>query len=123
MSFGNILSISVLAVATAGFASAQPLLFDDFNYPIGQSLDGQNGGIGWASEWQGVPNLYYVAAGSLSYPPLPQMGNRAQFIQKDESSSNIIRQIASFGGDGSTYWLSFLMSVDGPIGQNERMFH
>ena len=119
MSFGNILSISVLAVATAGFASAGPLLYDDFNYPIGQSLDGQNGGTGWASEWQGAPDLFYVAAGSLSYPNLVQSGNRAQFIQKDESSSNVVRQISSLGGDGSTFWFSFLMSVDGPIGQND----
>ena len=46
MSLRNILSISVLAVATAAFASASPILFDDFNYPIGP-LDRQNGGIGW----------------------------------------------------------------------------
>lgn len=116
MSLRSILSISVLAVATAAFASANPLLFDDFNYPIGP-LDGQNGGIGWAGAWVGIPE-YVVAAGSLSYGGLQQSGNRAQFVPSSLAGTNSLRTLSSLGSDGSTFWLSFLISVDGTLAQN-----
>lgn len=72
MSLRSILSISVLALAAAAFTSATPVLFDDFNDPTGP-LDGQNGGIGWAGSWVGIPE-YTVASGSLSYPGLAAIG-------------------------------------------------
>ena len=116
----NILSISVLAVATAAFASADPVLFDDFNYPIGP-LDGQNGGTGWAGAWNGIPQ-YSVASGSLSYCDatgcLQQSGNRAQFIPSNLAGTNSLRTISSLGSNGSTFWLSFLISFDGTLAQN-----
>ena len=124
MSLRNILSICVLAVATAALASAGTLLFDDFNYPIGP-LDGQNGGIGWAGSWVGTPN-YSVAAGSLSYCDatgcLQQSGNRAQFIPTSLAGTNSIRTISSLGANGSTFWLSFLISFDGILAQNTADF-
>lgn len=116
MSLRSILSISVLAVATAAFASANPLLFDDFNYPIGP-LDGQNGGIDWAGAWVGIPE-YVVAAGSLSYGGLQQSGNRAQFVPSSLAGTNSLRTLSSLGSDGSTFWLSFLISFDGTLAQN-----
>jgi hypothetical protein len=121
MSLRNILSISVLTVATAAFASADPLLFDDFNYPIGP-LDGQNGGMGWAGAWVGIPE-YSVAAGSLSYCDatgcLQQSGNRARFVPSDLAGTNSLRTLSSLGSNGSTFWFSFLISVDGILAQNE----
>ena len=116
----NILSISVLAVATAAVASGDPLLFDDFNYPIGP-LDRQNGGTGWAGAWVGIPE-YTVAPGSLSFCSagdcLQQSGNRAQFTPDDLAGTNSIRTISSLGPNGSTFWLSFLISFDGTLAQN-----
>ena len=120
MSLRNILSISVLAVATAAFASADPLLFDDFNYPTGP-LDHQNGGTGWAGAWVGIPE-YTVAPGSLSFCSagdcLQQSGNRAQFTPDDLAGTNSIRTVSSLGPNGSTFWLSFLISFDGTLAQN-----
>jgi len=121
MSLRNILSISVLALATAASASAGTILFDDFNYPIGP-LDGQNGGIGWAGSWVGIPE-YVVAAGSLSYCDasgcLQQSGNRAQFVPSSLAGTNSLRTLSSLGSNGSTFWLSFLISFDGTLAQNE----
>jgi hypothetical protein len=119
MSMRKILSISVLAIAAAAFASAT-ILFDDFNYPVGP-LDGQNGGTGWAGAWVGIPE-YVVASGSLFYNGLQQSGNRAQFIPSDEAGTNSIRTLSSLGSDGSTFWLSFLISVDGTLAQNTADF-
>ena len=120
MSLRNILSISVLMVASAAFASADPILFDDFNYPIGP-LDGQNGGIGWAGSWVGIPE-YVVAPGSLSYCDgadcLAQSGNRAQFVPSSLAGTNSLRTLSSLGSNGSTFWLSFLISFDGTLAQN-----
>ena len=122
MNLRNILSISVLALATAAVptaARAVPLLFDNFNYPIGL-LDGQGGvggGIGWGGTWTGA-NVYQVAPGSLSYLNLDQSGNRAQFVPTNLAGTGISRTIASLGTPGSTFWLSFLMSFDGTLAQN-----
>ena len=120
----NILSISVLAVATAAFATADPILFDDFNYPIGP-LDGQNGGIGWAGAWDGIPE-YVVAPGSLSYCDatgcLQQSGNRAQFVPSSLAGTNSLRTLSSLGSNGSTFWLSFLISFDGTLALNTADF-
>jgi hypothetical protein len=120
MSLRKILSIAVLAVATATFASADLLLFDDFNYPIGP-LDGQNGGTGWAGAWNAIPE-YSVAAGSLSYGTLQQSGNRAQFVPSNLASTNSFRVLSSLGSNGSTFWLSFLISFDGILDQNRADF-
>jgi hypothetical protein len=120
MSFRNILSISVLALATAALASANPLLFDDFNYPIGP-LDGQNGGTGWAGAWVGIPE-YTVASGSLSYCAgadcVQQSGNRAQFTPSNLAGTNSLRTLSSLGSNGSSFWVSFLISFDGTLAQN-----
>jgi hypothetical protein len=80
-------------------------------------LNGQNGGTGWAGAWTGS-SVYNVAPGSLSYGNLQQSGNRAQFDPIDESGTNVTRTIASLGADGSTYWFSFLISIDGALDQN-----
>jgi hypothetical protein len=121
MTFRNILSISALALASAAFASAGPLLFDDFNYPIGP-LDGQNGGTGWAGAWDAIPE-YSVASGSLSYCDatgcLQQSGNRAQFTPSNLAGTNSSRTLSSLGANGSTFWLSFLISFDGALALNE----
>jgi hypothetical protein len=120
MSLRNILSISVLAVVTAAFAGADPVLFDDFSYPLGP-LDGQNGGMGWAGSWVGIPE-YTVAAGSLSYCDatgcLAQSGNRALFTPSSLAGTNSLRTISSLGSNGTTFWLSFLISMDGTLAQN-----
>lgn len=121
MRLRNILSMSVLAVAIATVATTAsatpiPVLFDNFNDPIGP-LDGQGGGTGWAGSWTGA-DVYFVAPGSLSYKNLAQSGNRAQFVPTNLAGTNISRTIASLGSPGSTYWLSFLMRFNGTLAQN-----
>jgi hypothetical protein len=116
MSLRNILCVSVLAFAAAALATATPILFEDFNYPVGP-LNGRNGGTGWDGGWVG-PSVYSVAPGSLSYPGLLQSGNRAQFVPTNLAGTNALRTISSLGADGSTFWLSFLMSFDGSIDQS-----
>jgi hypothetical protein len=115
MSLRSILAIAILAAGTVSFAGAT-ILFDDFNYPIGP-LDGQNGGTGWAGAWVGIPE-YVVAPGSLSYGTLATSGNRAQFIPSNLASTNSLRTLSGLGSDGSTFWLSFLISFDGTLAQN-----
>ena len=106
--------LAMLLSGGSAFADIIGPVFEDFQYPAGSLLDGQNGGTGWAGHWVGADN-FYTAAGSLSYPGLLSSGNRAQFIPHDESSSNVIRTINALGTDGGTTWLSFLMSIDGDV--------
>ena len=120
MSSRIFLSLFIAAVATATSAQAAPTLFDDFNYPVGP-LDGQNGGTGWAGAWNAIPE-YRVASGSLSYTGLQQSGNRAQFVPSNLAGTNSLRTFSSAGSNGSTFWLSFLMSMDGTIAQNTADF-
>ena len=116
MSVRNLLSMAAMTFAAATLATATPLLFDNFDYPVGP-LNGQNGGTGWLGGWTGS-SVYNVKPGSLSYSNLQTSGNRAQFDPIDESGTNITRTMASLGADGSTFWLSFLISFDGALDQN-----
>jgi hypothetical protein len=120
MSLRSILSISVLALAAAAFTSATPVLFDDFNYPTGP-LDGQNGGIGWAGSWVGILNTRSHPGAYLTRV-LQQSGNRAQFIPTTLAGTNSIRTLSSLGSNGGTFWLSFLISVDGILAGNTADF-
>jgi hypothetical protein len=49
---------------------------------------------------------------------LQQSGNRAQFIPSSLAATNSLRTLSSLGSDGSTFWLSFLISFDGTLAQN-----
>ncbi|MDP9171039.1 MAG: PEP-CTERM sorting domain-containing protein [Acidobacteriota bacterium] len=112
----KVLCMAAMTFATATLASATTLLVDDFNYPVGP-LQAQNGGTGWVGGWTGS-SFYNVAPGSLTYSTLQQSGNRAQFDPLDEAGTNVTRTIASLGADGSTFWLGFLISIDGALDQN-----
>jgi hypothetical protein len=116
MNLRHVLCISVLSFAIVPLASANQLLFEDFNYPTG-SLDGQNGGTGWAGSWV-APAEYNVVSGSLTYPQLAHSGNRAQFDPSSLAGTNAIRTLSPLGPNGSTFWLSFLLSFDGTLAQN-----
>src|SRR2546425_7463578 len=55
-------------VAMGGFSllctsQAALIVYEGFNYPIGSSLPGQNGGTGWMGAWVG-PNLGGASTGN-----------------------------------------------------------
>jgi hypothetical protein len=106
--------LAMLLSGGSAFADIMGPVFEDFQYPAGSLLDGQNGGTGWAGHWVGADD-FFTGAGSLFYPGLLSSGNRAQFIPYNEAGSNVIRTINALGTDGATTWLSFLISIDGDV--------
>lgn len=107
--------VFLLAAALQAGSVQAAVGFEDFSYTVGSPLNGQNGGSGWAGPWSAPPQ-YVVAAGSLSYAGLAQpSGNRAEYVPTGGQGTNALRPISNFGTDGSTTWLSFLMSIDGNV--------
>lgn len=106
-----------LSVLAAGAAHAQVL--ETFDYAVGTTIDGKNGGTGWGTAWfdafQQGTFTETIGAGSLSYSTLTTSGNRfdttsiiagnGTFVeqQRDVASGNIF-------GDGTTAYISVLMN-------------
>src|SRR5262245_21956266 len=107
----------VLFVATARQAFSQVIASDNFNYPAGSFLNGQNGGTGWGNAWSessfglNNPNDLIpetIQPGSLSFATLATSGNR---VQTGGKFSYDIRNLASsLGTSGTTRYASFLLS-------------
>ena len=90
-------------------ARAQIIAYDGFDYPPGQNLAGQNGGIGFTDPWSGTGPAT-IAPGSLSTGGLATTGNSVSFGAAEIITSRHQRTLAApLGADGTTRWLSFVM--------------
>jgi hypothetical protein len=109
-------------------ARAVVIAEESFDYEAGTQLKGANGGTGWDGAWFVSPSVRsdnQVAAGSLTYDGLTRRGNRMKQIGGDVRSFRKIdtsrKEVApfvvdgeygkTFGKDGTTIWISFLISV------------
>jgi hypothetical protein len=121
----NVLKLSVLcsviaAVVCAASARAATIAYDDFAYPAGSSLAGQNGGQGFSGAWyQGGFNVGQsagtVASGPLTHPPLVTTGNEVT-IPTSSALNGIERDLASSFSSGTMY-VSCLLRPEGTLGQ------
>jgi hypothetical protein len=98
-------------------ARGQVVAYEGFDYATGQNLQGQAGGSGFAGPWalglNSNPNTL-VAAGSLSAGALATTGNSATATVASFAVNRYQRTLAApLGADGTTRWLSFVMSRTG----------
>ena len=90
------------------------LAYESFSYGSG-SLDGANGGSGWATAWNTTAgSSAVVAAAGLNDPSglLPVQGGTAEMDTSSQFTQT--RDLATtLGADGTTAWFSFLLKPDG----------
>src|ERR1043166_8466689 len=95
-------AILAFVMAVTAVARAQPLASETFSYPNGSSVEGQNGGTGFAQPW-------FVSSDFTSNPRPVVQGGVAQW---NPAGPATVRQIAfrslPFSFDvGSKIWMSF----------------
>jgi hypothetical protein len=97
-------------------AQAALLAYEGFNYgPAGSDLAGNNGGSGFTSAWTGggfnvnSSTNYDVTTAGLSFNKLDVSGGAAETLATPTSIAGIFRNLPSFGADGTTRYLSFLI--------------
>jgi len=129
MTSSPLLTIAVIVVAIlaeAPAAEAQLIASESFDYLAGQSLRGRDGGTGWKGAWFGPANADGITIGGtgLIFPGLAVDGGKCQQDGKDTRLFRHIdasrREIAAlvedvptgktFGKDGSTIWIAFLIA-------------
>lgn len=119
--------LTVAAVFMVKAAAADQLIaYEGFAYEKGQSLEGGHGGIGWKGAWfgpKGVTGLTIAEDGmsfaglSVAGGKLLQAGTDARlFRYLDTDRPEVARLVEdgksgkTFGKDGTTIWISFLIS-------------
>lgn len=121
MRFSHVLSISIF-LALPALASADPIVYDGFNYPVGSSLSGQNGGFGWNSVWGGSGLAANIAAG-LSFQNLATSPGAVTSAPPspppppDPEVAFYGRELTqSYGADGTSVYMSVLLRPDDGFG-------
>src|SRR5258708_2379184 len=106
------LLILASAAALALPLHAAPLVYDGFDYPVGATLHGQNGGTGFTSGWiESGFSLDYdiIQSGSLPFPLLGNTGNSLFSHAPTTLTTELNRSVANIATTtGTTLWLSFL---------------
>jgi len=119
--------LALAAISLSRFAVADQLIaYEGFAYDKGQSLEGAKGGIGWKGEWfgpKGVTGLTITETG-MSFANLSVTGGKSlqagtdarlfRYLDVDRPEvAQLVENGASgktFGKDGTTIWISFLIS-------------
>jgi hypothetical protein len=102
--------------AWAPHASAELKVYEPFDYAVGSSLLGANGGTGFTGPWrdQTAAGSASIQSGSLVYPGLSTSGNSV-LMSGQTGTYNIFRNHANIeGADGTTTWISFIGQRLGP---------
>lgn len=117
MLFGKCLPAVMLVTIvslTVAPADAALLLYEGFDYPTGQFVDGANGGSGWDSGWESIqdaaaPPTETIIASSLSSPN-QLLASTGGALRVEGSGDRFHRQMAGLGlgADGTTVYMSFL---------------
>jgi hypothetical protein len=109
LGFGLIAAVAA-ALLIASPAAAVLLVHEPFDYPAGQSIVGQNGGLGFTGAWRDetVATPGVIRAGSINYPGLPTTGN-SLFMTGATGNYSVFRNFNLIPGtNGTTTWLSFV---------------
>lgn len=105
-----LVAMLALGSAAATRAMADLLVYEPFDYPVGDQLVGKNGGSGFTGAWRddAFPASSIIQSGSISYPGLPTTGNSV-LMTGANGSEQVYRNFTNItGADGQTTWISFL---------------
>lgn len=95
-------------------SSAALLVTEQFNYPAktdGTTINGANGGTGWSGSWGNSGLDYYRTAG-LTFPG-DNVNEAGGHVETRSFGSTDFRDLSSsYGADGTTLWLRFLIERD-----------
>lgn len=108
-----------LALAIAAAASAtDPFAYDGFEYPPSSSLQGANGGVGWAGAWgDGGATLTGVNPAGLTWPDLLTAGGCAKTNASNTFELSVYqRALSSYTAPQNTIYVSFLFRPDAGFG-------
>ncbi|HEX4591609.1 MAG TPA: PEP-CTERM sorting domain-containing protein [Gemmataceae bacterium] len=121
-------TVSCAAIVLLAFAApvrGQVVAYEGFNYPAGQSLNGQNGGSGFVGGWSLLSGTATILPGSLvpASPSgsLPETGNSLALTPaSDVQLGDVTRALSSpiVGTPGTTDWVSVVMKGTGSSGQS-----
>jgi len=111
----SVISIVVVS-AMAQSASAELLVYEPFDYPLGEQLIGKNGGTGFTSAWRDetIAGAATIQAG-LTFPGLPVAGNSVLMSGATGVLQIFRNHVNVEGADGTTTWLSYIGQRLGPI--------
>ncbi|MEM6551389.1 MAG: PEP-CTERM sorting domain-containing protein [Planctomycetota bacterium] len=115
--------VTPLALATN--ATAELIAYEGFNYTAPNTVDGLNGGSGWATPWDdlndGNGHTFDIVAPGETYPGLLSSGNA--MIEDEQNTASINsslyeRQIdltgsPDFLSGGTEGWISYIVNVSG----------
>lgn len=111
---------ALLAPFALGATQAQAQVLEAFDYAVGSTLDGQNGGTGFSNGWYDGFQLgtfsETIGAGSLAYGSLTTSGNRYDVASTAVGGGTFVVQQRNADGantfsDGSTVFFSFLVNA------------
>lgn len=115
--FDSFQKSAALAVTALGFitaATAAPLAYDGFDYPVGSSLTGKNAPTGFSSAYAEIGSGITVAAPGLTYTGLTVSGNK---LNISGANASVAASLASSpDAVGSTIYFSYLMQVGSGTG-------
>jgi hypothetical protein len=107
---------SILMICIGYGSFAQSIINEPFNYTVGQSLQGQNGGTGFTTGWDKTGTDVSTSIGqdanatilSGSINPTYGTGNRLQICIEPGKTARFDRTFpVTFNTDGQTYWVGF----------------
>lgn len=101
----------VVVVFSATAASAENTIIESFDYAIGETIGGKNGGSGWEGAWTAVAGSGTIttAEGTLSYPDLPNAPAGGKMFFDEAFSSTSSFRVFSTGFSSGSVYVSFIM--------------
>lgn len=111
-----------LVVLELPHSALADVVYEGFDYPVGSSLAGQNGGSGWAGAWNTPGGADLTISTGLSFGGLATSGGSVvsapyQPPNDGSSVSYFFRNTAStYGADNTTTYFSFLLHPEAGFG-------
>lgn len=110
--------IATIFVAPSAQAGTLTLIaYEGFDYTVGQSLEGQNGGTGWQGAWfkESGPNPLTIASPGLQYTGLATSGEAASYTTSSSLVQGDGRRLSQRISSGVVY-IRFLVEFPGTSG-------
>ena len=103
----KIFTLLTIIIATVGFANAQLLMYEDFNYSAG-ALVPSNGS--WTNH-SGTAGQVLITAGGLSYTSYPTNGSSNKITINSTNTEDISKSFTNQSTAGVKVYASFLIDV------------
>jgi hypothetical protein len=114
----------LLLCLAAAWMNSSPMLFaaiiasEDFDYDNVSVIDGLNGGLGWAGPWNGngfiTPGSLHLSRLGFTGHKATSQGSKCAYRKLSAAGKETVTDNGKFGKDGTTIWISFLISA--PLG-------